>query len=83
MERYAEMSKQLTININPETKQEERKYWIPSVSEIEADVQYNLIALENLKPPSQFTPAISKSSFESIYTGPTSSEHVVEKYQMC
>jgi hypothetical protein len=80
-ERYAEMSGRFTININPETKQEERKYWIPSVSEIEADVQTNLIALENLKPPSQFTPAISKSSYQSSYTGATSSEHVIEKYQ--
>ncbi len=81
LEKYAEMSGRFTININPETKQEEKKYWISSVSEIETDIQTNLIALENLRPPAQFTPAISKSSFESMYTGPTSSEYVVEKYQ--
>ena len=51
------------------------------MSEIEADIQTNLIVLEKLQPPSQFTPAISKSSYQSIYTGPTSSEYVVEKYQ--
>lgn len=81
LERYAETSGRFTVSTNPETKQEERKYWTPSVSEIEADIQTNLIVLEKLQPPSQFTPAISKSSYQSIYTGPTSSEYVVEKYQ--
>ncbi len=75
LERYAEMSGRFTVSINPETKQEERKYWAASVSEIEADIQTNLIALEKLQPPSQFTPAVSKSSW------PTPSEFVVEKYQ--
>lgn len=81
LERYAEMSGRFMVSTNPETKQEERKYWTPSVSEVEADIQTNLITLEKLQPPAQFIPAISKSSYESIYTGPTSSEHVVEKYQ--
>jgi hypothetical protein len=81
LERYAEMSGRFTVSTNPETQKEERKYWTASVGEIEADIQTNLIALEKLQPPAQFTPAISKSSYQSIYTGPTSSEHVVEKYQ--
>jgi len=81
MERYAEMSGRFTVSTNPVTQQEERKYWTASVSEIEADVQTNLIALDKLQPPAQFTPAVSKSSYQSIYTGQTSSENVVEKYQ--
>lgn len=81
LERYAGFSGRFTVSIDPDKKGELRKYWTPSVSEIEADIQTNLIALENLRPPAQFTPAVSKHSFESMYTGPTSSEHVVEKYQ--
>jgi len=81
LERYAEKSGRITVCTNPVTKQEERNYWTASVSEIEAEIQTNLIALEKLQPPSQFTPAISKSSYQSSYTGPTSSEFVVEKYQ--
>lgn len=81
LERYAEMSGRFTVSIDPGTKQEERKYWTPPVSEIEADIQANLLTLEKLQPPAQFTPAVHKSSYESIYTGQTSSEFVVEKYQ--
>ena len=81
LERYAGMSGRYTINTDPETRKEVKKYRTPSVSEIEADIQSNLVALENLKPPSKFTPAVSKHSFENVYTGLTSSEHVVEKYQ--
>jgi hypothetical protein len=51
------------------------------VCEIEAEIQNNLITLQNLIPPANFTPAVSKNSFESMYTGPTSSQYVVEKYQ--
>ena len=81
LERYAGMSGRFTINIDPKTKEEINKYWTPSVSEIEADIQTNLITLQNTQPPSHFTPAVSKHSFDSMYTGPTASEHVVEKYQ--
>lgn len=70
-----------TLVNNSITKKDEPRYWIESVPEIEADIQTNIIALENLKPPSQFIPAVSKSSYHSIYTGQTSSEHVIEKYQ--
>jgi len=81
IERYAGMSGRFTINIDPTTKKETHKYWTPSVSEIEADIQTNLITLQNTQPPSNFTPAIRKHSFDSRYTGATASEHVVEKYQ--
>lgn len=81
LEKYAGFSGRYTVSIDPATNNEIRKYWTPSVSEIEADIQTNLIALENLRPPAQFTPAISKHSYDSMYTGPTASEHVVEKYQ--
>ena len=36
--------------------------------------------LRSLRPPESFQPAVSKHSFQSVYTGPTSSEYVVEKY---
>ena len=81
LERYAELSGRFTINKDPKSKEEVRKYWTPSVTEIETDIQTNLIALQNLKPPTQFTPAITKSSWDSMYTGPTSNQFVVEKYQ--
>ena len=81
LERYAGMSGRFTINIDPTTKEETHKYWTASVSEIEADIQTNLIALQNTQPPSNFTPAVSKHSYDSMYIGPTAWEHVVEKYQ--
>ena len=81
LERYAGYSGRYTVSIDPKTKEETNKYWTPSVSEIEADIQTNLIALQNTQPPSNFTPAVSKHSYDSMYTGPTASEHVVEKYQ--
>ncbi|MDP8213067.1 MAG: hypothetical protein P9X22_07265 [Candidatus Zapsychrus exili] len=63
------------------TKKSDERYWIESIVELEAMVDNNLKALENLKTPSQFTPAIRKHSYESIYTGSTSGETVVERYQ--
>lgn len=81
LERYAGMSGRFTVNIDPKTKEETHKYWTPSVSEIEADIQTNLITLQNTNPPSNFTPAVSKHSYDNIYIGSTASEHVVEKYQ--
>jgi len=77
----AELAGRCTVVMNPVTKKDERKYWTESVPGLESNLQSAIIALENLKPPSQFTPAVNKSSFESMYTGPTSSEFVVEKYQ--
>jgi len=79
--KFAVRSGRGTIVKNPTTQQEEKKYWTASVTQLEAEVQSYIIALENLKPPSQYTPAVSKSSFESIYTGPTSHQNVIEKYQ--
>lgn len=79
--RFAQLSGRMVITTDPKTKEQVQKYWTPSVSELEASIQTNLIALENLKPPSQFTPAVSRSSYESMYTGPTSSQFVIEKYQ--
>lgn len=79
--KFASRSGRDTLVTNPVTKKTESKYWIASVVELEAGIQTDTISLENLKPPTQFSPAVSKSSFESIYTGQTSSEHVVEKYQ--
>jgi hypothetical protein len=80
-ERYAGFSGRYTTTTDPNTKKEVYKYWITSVSEIESDIQTNLINLQNALPPTNFTPAVSKHSFESIYTGPTTNEYVVEKYQ--
>jgi hypothetical protein len=80
-DRYAELSGRYSVSIDPLTKKSSRKYWTASVSEIEADIQTNLISLENLRPPAQFTPAINKHSYNSSFSGPTSSEHVIEKYQ--
>jgi hypothetical protein len=59
----------------------EKVYWVASIAELEAEIQGYTIALENLKPLSQYTPAISSGSFHSMYTGQTSHQHVIEKYQ--
>jgi hypothetical protein len=66
---------------DPPKKEIGFKYWTSSVTEIEATIETNLIALQNLKPPEQFTPAITRTSYDSMHLGPTSNESVVEKYQ--
>lgn len=79
--RFAQLSGRNTLYLNPTTLKEEGRYWSASIPEMEAETQTCSISLENLTPPSQFTPAVSKGSYESPYTGATSNEYVVEKYQ--
>lgn len=80
LERYADMSGRFRIRTDPKTNEKKRVYWTFSISEIEADIQSDLVALENLRPPSQFTPSVSKQSYHNKFTGPTSYETVVETY---
>jgi hypothetical protein len=79
--KFAVRSGRGTVEKNPTTQQFENKYWAASIAQLEAEIQGYTIALENLKPPSQYTPAIRSGSYNSIYTGQTSHQHVVEKYQ--
>ena len=67
--KFAVRSGRGTVEKNPPTQQFENKNWVASIAELEAEIQGYTIALENLKPPSQYTPAISSGSFHSMYTG--------------
>jgi hypothetical protein len=80
-EKFAGLSGRFTTTTDPDTKEDVHKYWTASVSEIESNIQTNLINLQNTVPPTNFTPVVTKHSYESYYTGPTTNEHVVEKYQ--
>jgi hypothetical protein len=80
MEQYAAKSGRLIFEKDPKTNEEITKYWTTSISEIESYIETNVISLENLKPPSQFTPAVNKHS-GYLFGTPSSSETVIEKYQ--
>jgi hypothetical protein len=77
---YASRSGRAVLEKDQKTGQEQLFYLFRSVPEIEAMIQTALITLENLKPPSQYTPAVSKSAFTGMYTGPTSHQYVIETY---
>lgn len=81
LEEFAKKSGRHFKQIGLESGKEEIKYWILSISEIEMEIKTKLIELENLKPPTSFTPATSKYSSENRTFGASSGEHVVEKYQ--
>jgi hypothetical protein len=70
-----------TLIVQDKTSEEkEHKYWVASIPELEAEILVQQEHLKSLRPPESFQPAVSRHSFESIYTGPTSNEYVVEKY---
>ena len=74
-EEYAKKSNRLLIKDNKDTEKQETYYYIASVSSLESEIASDTIALQNLSPPSNFTPAVRKSAY------PYQTETVVEKYQ--
>jgi hypothetical protein len=81
LDKFAIRSGRTTIEIDPSTKKEVTKYWIASITELEVQIQSYVITLENLKPPSQFTPALSSYSSDNNLFGKSSNTYVVEKYK--
>jgi hypothetical protein len=63
---------------NPVTKSNEPRMWPESVSTIEALISSSQVALENLKPPTNYTPAITKGSDTGFLAGAT---YVQESYR--
>jgi hypothetical protein len=78
--KYADISGRSTLSVDPETKEPLKKHWTPSISDLEVEVRSSEAVLEKLKPPENFVPSVSKSSYTSSFSGPTSNERVLEKY---
>lgn len=80
-ELYAAKSNRFLIQTDDKTGEKENYYYTASVSSIETDIANDLIELQNLTPPANFTPAVNKSSSDIFGGRPSSYETVVEKYQ--
>jgi len=56
---------------DPVTKQDVWWYWTPSIVEMETNITAHEITLKNLRPPEQFTPAITNTGRGGILDGAT------------
>lgn len=80
LDRYAERSGRCQTAIDKATGKEVTRYWSASIAELEAGIESDRIALNNLIPPQQYTPATSASSTENQLIGKSSYQYVIEKY---
>jgi hypothetical protein len=56
---------------NETTKTNESRMWPESISSIEATINSNQSALDNLKPPTNYTPAVTKAGDSGFLAGAT------------
>jgi len=68
---FAKKSGRTFLWKDPGSQEEQPKYWIYSISELEAIITSSKIKLDNLRPPETFTPAITKSADAGLFHGMT------------